>query len=652
MSILQGLQVIPSILQAITGGTQTAGEAGTNLLNIARQEGGAEEIRRVTEDAGQRFQDLVIPRLQEAEGRFSNVEGNINQTLDQVSETLRTGRDEALERFRGITDFVQGRGRQIEDRFSERTDQLRAGLQDFTNRTDATGQQLVSRARQQGEENVDEVQAQGQAHIESQIAQNTQFLEELRSGFDTLFDNISTNIAERAGGEVGGIRLASQRRAEEFAVRERANGILSEAEIASEVDRIRAEGDRAASEVWSRATTAVNDRMVQVGTVSGQVQGSVMQTMTNATTGLRTAALSNVTNAIIESGRLSERAGEFAAGLSTEARQFSLGTQSARDEAEAELSGGVMNAITGSMEFVSSQTSQIIAGEASAQAANSANRNQYAFAVAQNLSTIDQLQATAMDRLNDIYLNGGREAVAVALGQTFQFPNVTALMAPANQMMQNASTNILSHDASTQEQKGSASFSFLGIGGGGSCIDGYCHVVAKRAESDSQGEYTYIKDVRIGHFVRGTDGNFHEVLIKDYGSVDEADRRPYVYVLTYSGCNVIVSDDHIIGGKRADELRPDDPLEVMVHHYVPKTHPDGTFRDASEHYRMDDRVLSVRMVPYRPGGDLLLRGQTEYEVGGIIVDSMIARMTPEQQAQIRADEIRKHIDYYREHGYV
>jgi len=129
------------------------------------------------------------------------------------------------------------------------------------------------------------------------------------------------------------------------------------------------------------------------------------------------------------------------------------------------------------------------------------------------------------------------------------------------------------------------------------CVDGASRLVTPDGPRR-------LADIRIGDEVLTPCGEFRRVVDKDFGSVWDERRNDYVRISTPCG-SIVLTRDHIIGGK-----------------------PAGQWRDGDAMTLRNGEVISVTVRPATSevSGDLRLEGDAEYVTsGGFVVGSMMSR---------------------------
>jgi hypothetical protein len=129
------------------------------------------------------------------------------------------------------------------------------------------------------------------------------------------------------------------------------------------------------------------------------------------------------------------------------------------------------------------------------------------------------------------------------------------------------------------------------------CVDGASRLVTPDGPRR-------LADIRIGDEVLTPCGEFRRVVDKDFGSVWDERRNDYVRISTPRG-SIVLTRDHIIGGK-----------------------PAGQWRDGDVMTLRNGEVISVTVRPATSevSGDLRLEGDAEYVTsGGFVVGSMMSR---------------------------
>jgi len=147
--------------------------------------------------------------------------------------------------------------------------------------------------------------------------------------------------------------------------------------------------------------------------------------------------------------------------------------------------------------------------------------------------------------------------------------------------------------ASRQSQKSSGGF--LGVSWG--CISARSEVITEARGPVPQA------GVLPGDRVLGADGQYHDVVAKDCGTVVEEMQAQMVLVGTEQNV-IIATPDHVLDGKPAGQWKPGDKITV-----------DGK----------PETVERVHEVSYEVSGDLMLENDVPYVANGFVVHSNIGR---------------------------
>lgn len=145
-----------------------------------------------------------------------------------------------------------------------------------------------------------------------------------------------------------------------------------------------------------------------------------------------------------------------------------------------------------------------------------------------------------------------------------------------------------------------------GGGGGSSCIAKFCTVLTPNGAKT-------IEDVQIGDEVLSSDGVFRQVVVKDYGFIEEEDREDCYMVATDRGNVIVATEFHTVGGKPIGEWRVGEAIKVS------NLYDGGAELTAVVTYN--------EIVPYVVSGDLLLEGNADYFVNGFVAKSVIGENT-------------------------
>lgn len=119
-----------------------------------------------------------------------------------------------------------------------------------------------------------------------------------------------------------------------------------------------------------------------------------------------------------------------------------------------------------------------------------------------------------------------------------------------------------------------------------------------------------LKDIHVGDTVIGDDGAAAEVLERDYGAPWDHRRDDYLMIDIGRARRIILTKDHIIGGKPAVGWQVGDWIPI-------KKSPRGDYCAAE--------VVAVRAVAALPSGDLRLAGDRGYQTDdGFVIHSMMS----------------------------
>jgi len=433
---------------------------------------------------------------------------------------------------------------------------------------------VVSGTREEGRRAVSETRQFALDRINQLRSENTSTFNELRERADSVTSGIRTNLTERAGATVGGIRADAQARAEQFEAKARQEGILSSADIDREKNRILEGGVAAAAKTWGDTFAALSDQVASAGIAGNNMLASFAASGQSALASLSSTAVGAVSN----------------------------------------VSLGAFNGITGSMEFVADRSSSLIAGEASAQAANESQRTAFRQQTTESLVALDSARAGMVQYAVDTVLNSKYQAASVQAGFMFQMPNLVGLMGPGL-----ASIGQSGGGGGGSKPKPGGSFSILGTGGGASCIDPSCRV------ETPTGTVT-LEDIWFGSLVLGGDGKYHKVIGVDLGNTIWEDSEHSLMIgvtpTAYLAVGIpnpmfalTLTPGHTLLGKRAGALTVGDELLGM---------------NGSKLV-----VVSMSLARCPVGADLELEGCSTYVCEGIVVDSMLAKFPKLARDSIR-----------------
>lgn len=497
-----------------------------------------------------------------AEGFRDDATGQLNKTEDLVREHARL---EGLN-FEGIDTMLSSAGGEAIDRYGGIVPEAKRMGSEAQRRMDAG----VSELRMRVDADVSNLKTEGEAFFNTMA-------EKARS----VVDGIRTNMTERAGGLVGGLRSDTKRKAQELEARLRAEGRMTEAEIQGEKNKILEGGNQQVSQVWGQAFTALSEQIAAAGVAGNNMLAEVGVYQVRAMTLARTEA------------------------------SRTLGAAFAN---RAELDLGVANMVSGTMEFVSEQTANIIQNTAASRAMNKTNRINYNNSVTQSLIALDSTRLSVAQYYRDTILNGEFQAGGIEAGTQVMMPNLVGMMQPGLSMITSGAGNIMNQPSGP---KSGWSGQVLLVGGGKTCIDA-------RALVETPVGPVPIGEIRCGEHVLGPDGKYHEVVNYDTGWVPLEAMHDYILV-RFAAPDVdgdivdsflILTPDHTISGKKAITLRLGGKIRL--------SYGTGT-------------ITGLAMQPYLIGADLDLKGCSGYVVNGVVVDSMIHKMPPDVQGKIRSD---------------
>ena len=100
----------------------------------------------------------------------------------------------------------------------------------------------------------------------------------------------------------------------------------------------------------------------------------------------------------------------------------------------------------------------------------------------------------------------------------------------------------------------------------------------------------------------GEDGEFHAVVGKDCGTVPPEHRGDHVRIETESGRSIVLTKDHAIAGRMAEEWSVDDTIVIG---------------------ERTEKIVKAEPHDYVVSGDLMLQGNVRYMANGFPVDSNI-----------------------------
>lgn len=571
MSGAGALQVLPGLAQAGAGMAQFGGEMITQLVNLLRQEQGAQDVSGAGQAAIQRIIDMVLPAAGDI-GRRIERQRRYATRFDELGQTIRAGRNEALGRLDALPGRVATEGGRVTSGFQEALNRLRSESSGTLRRIRSSATRVAREARG----DIERVASEGEGHIRALEGRVDSYVGDIRSRISEAVTGIRTNMTERVGSAVGGVRMEAARRAAEFEAEALASGRMNDDEIRREKNRMLEAADSEMSGLWNSAFTEMNSQIASTRVAGFQTLGNLYESTSAIASNLRANVLNDVADTIANANRVAL----YSLNITSEAEMNALALNYNAEQFMGNLNLGVFNALTGTMEFIADRASNIIVGEAGAQAELGMARINLEQGIDNALVAHDQFITGLYQSIVDLGLNTDLQAVGTRLGFMFQFPNLVGLMAPGMQMLQNAGSNMMSSGGGGQ--KGGFSVSILGTGGGASCI--YCQEVVQ-----TSGGLVRISQVVPGDHVLCPDGRYHLVLATDIGYVPVQHRIQYLLIKFKDGRHITLTKDHPVV--------------------------------ASE-----DEIESVEEVPHCDGCDLLLDGSDFYMVNGVVVKSNISAL--------------------------
>lgn len=550
--------ILPGMAQMGLGAFQGIGEIITQLINAGIRSDVAGQLERETRGAYDRYLqggdgvEGLLPILDRSTQQVRDLMGRRVGSFADNANRLSEARNTAISGLRDIVPEVRGR---VDEALSRR------------DRDIGNTRRLL-----------DEAVVESRGFLSDTLRETSELFGEMRSRADAVLSGIRTNMTERAGATVGGIRSGAAQRSRELVSRARAEGRMSDTEIAVMENNITEEANKEAANFWGGAFTTMSEQLATAGVAGNNMLSSLGSNLRSIVTSMR------------------DSVSRVAMGAAATEEQMSA--------SRAELAGGLASLMSGTLEFVSDRVSNVVLSEAAAQVANTNAQTEFESATTNQLIALDGARASAVQYALDTLLNGIFQAGGIRAGISFTMPNIAGLMTPGLQMSQAGLMNTALRPS--QEQKGGFSISVLGTGGGSSCIDVFTMVM------NGDGYMIPFTDVRVGMSVMGGDGRPHTVINIDRGSSPEEHRVGYVNLVTSIG-SLTITKDHTIAGNPASNLSVGDVLNTL-------TGPVW--------------ILRVTDVPYRPGGDLDLKGCPTYIANGFIVDSVIAKATKEAKRML------------------
>lgn len=411
LDMLEALGPATGVVQTGTGLVQGAGEMLMQLLNLGRRGEIASNIEQASQEAAQNFGTDARSVIRNSTNTLRQSSKDANKGFSDIANTLKQGRKDALNQWQGIVPQAQAAGSDI----MSKRDQALAEMKNKLNTADSAA-----------DSNVDEVKQFGMDSLARIKESNDNAFDTMAARADAVVSGIRTNMTERAGATVGGIRQAAEQEAEKTAMQMRLAG-HSEAEILRETNLIRDRGVSTAATTWGQAFTAMSDQIASAGVAGNNMLGTLASNLNGAYSGAET----NLVNAVADSLK-----------KSLDVKVASATAYDAAAQARGELAKGIMDSVTGTMEFVSGKTSEIIGSEASAQAANQQNRILYNKGVTDQMLALDNMRINISQYAADTVLNGSYQAAGMRAGFMWQMPNMVGLTGSGMQMIQNSAASM------------------------------------------------------------------------------------------------------------------------------------------------------------------------------------------------------------------
>lgn len=140
------------------------------------------------------------------------------------------------------------------------------------------------------------------------------------------------------------------------------------------------------------------------------------------------------------------------------------------------------------------------------------------------------------------------------------------------------------------------------------CVAGCTPVITRKGA-------IWLAKVQPGDGVLGADGQFHRVLLTEYGTLKPEDRVHSHRILRTRYGELWLTDNHVVAGKEARLWKPGDVL------------PFFTRRG-----KVDAKIVEVdENAAYFPSGDLYLTGGVPYIAGGFVVHSVVRPANEKQK---------------------
>jgi hypothetical protein len=126
------------------------------------------------------------------------------------------------------------------------------------------------------------------------------------------------------------------------------------------------------------------------------------------------------------------------------------------------------------------------------------------------------------------------------------------------------------------------------------CLDGDCLIETPNGK-------VKLRDLSAGDEVTGADGEPDTVVYRDFGEPHPGRKNEYIRITTDLS-TIVLTRDHVISGKDAEQWKPDEVMDTPVGKAI---------------------VESIERVDAVPSGDLLLARSADYIANGFYVTSMI-----------------------------
>lgn len=398
-----GVGAIPTIGSLGTGLFQGVTEIFSEGLNQVRNFAAGTALADLGVEEEQRFRDQVLPQIRRSGEQLQAGFDEAQNQQNIAGHQLMTGAQAAMGQFDPLLKRVE-----------ETTADILGRIPAFVNAAE-------------------DERALIETEFRAMLDSNEGRLLEIKSLGDQAVSEFTTKTSDVAGLINAGIAKKSNRAIADFISNAKRLG-MSQLDIQNEVRRMGENTTTQQSQVWTDASNQINAQRLNMRAT----------TQTNFTNFARTASA-----AVAQGLGTLQRAGEVLVGARAKGIGFAQVAQN--------FLVGTIAGVTSAKANIAFRTGQGLAAINQAKADLAANTGMA-------LAQYEQLYAGALDNANNIFFNGIKSGLAVAVNRPFIPPNFAALMQPGFNLLQ---SNINSGRQSSSGGSGGNLGSSIGTIGGG-----------------------------------------------------------------------------------------------------------------------------------------------------------------------------------------